>query len=249
MLPTLESHSTNLLLAALPQKDRDALLSDCEQVELVFAEELYRAGDIIPHVYFPIKGFISLIMPVDDDANLEVGLSGNEGMLGITLILNIDVAPFHSLVQGAGSAFRISTALFRHHLARSPALQKLLTRYLYVTIMQLALTGACTRFHLVEARLARWLLMTQDRAHSSHFHITHVFLAYMLGVRRVGITKAATSLQKRNLISYRRGNITILDRAGLEAASCSCYQVNKETYQESLGRTAEDELLLPVTVE
>jgi len=245
MLATLESPATNLLLAALPHKDREALLSNCEEVELIFAEELYRAGDIIPHVYFPIKGFISLIMPVDGNANLEVGLSGNEGMLGITLILNIDVAPFRALVQGAGSAFRISTALFRQHLAQSPALQNLMTRYLYVTIMQLALTGACTRFHLVEARLARWLLMTQDRAHSNHFHITHVFLAYMLGVRRVGITKAASSLQKKKLISYKRGNITILNRSGLEAASCPCYQADKETYQKNLGCTGE----VPVATE
>jgi len=235
MSSTLQIPVTNLLLAALPQKDRDALLNDCEKVELVFAEELYHAGEIMPYVYFPLEGFISLITPVDNSANLEVGLSGNEGMLGITLILNIDAAPFRALVQGAGSAFRISTALFRQQLANSPALQQLLTRYLYVTIMQLALTGACTRFHLVEARLARWLLMTQDRAHSNYFHITHVFLAYMLGVRRVGITKAASSLQKQKFISYQRGDITILDRAGLEAVSCTCYQADKETYQKILG--------------
>lgn len=235
MLSALEISETNLLLDALPEKDRAALLSDCETVELAFAEELYQAGKVISHVYFPVKGFISLIMPVDDNANLEVGLCGNEGMLGITLILNIDVSTFRALVQGAGSAFRITTALFRHQLVQSPALQQLLKRYLYVAITQLALTGACTRFHLVEARLARWLLMTQDRAHTNHFHITHVFLAYILGVRRVGITKAASSLQKQNLISYQRGDITILDRAGLEAASCNCYQTDKDTYQKILG--------------
>lgn len=235
MLPTLENPATNLLLAALPQKDREALLSDCEKIELVFAEELYHAGEIISYVYFPIEGFISLITSIDDNANLEVGLSGNEGMLGITLILGIDTAPFRALVQGAGSAFRITTVLFRQQLAKSPALQQILMRYLYVTIMQLTLTGACTRFHVVEARLARWLLMTEDRAHSNHFRITHVFLAYMLGVRRVGITRAASSLQQKKLISYQRGNITILNRAGLEAASCNCYQADKETYQNILG--------------
>jgi CRP-like cAMP-binding protein len=224
----------NLLLAALPKKDREALLRHCEQIELVLSEELYAAGEIIPYVYFPVEGFISLITPIDDNANLEVGLSGNEGMLGITLILGIDIAPFRALVQGAGSAFRISTTLFRHQLAQSPALQQLLMRYLYVTIMQLALAGACTRFHVVEARLARWLLMTEDRAHSEHFHITHLYLAYMLGVRRVGITKAASSLQRKKLISYQRGDITILNRAGLEAASCQCYQADKEIYQKIL---------------
>jgi CRP-like cAMP-binding protein len=235
-MPTHQEAPTgNSLLAALPAKDRKNLLGDCEQVELVFAEELYQAGDIIPHVYFPIEGFISLITPVDNNANLEVGLSGSEGMLGITLILGVDVAPFRALVQGAGFAYRITTALFRQHLAQSPALQRLLMRYLYVTIKQLALTGGCTRFHLVEARLARWLLMTQDRAHSDHFHVTHVLLAYMLGVRRVGITKAASSLQKQKLISYQRGDITILNRAGLEAASCQCYQADKNTYQDTLS--------------
>jgi CRP-like cAMP-binding protein len=236
MLSSPEIPVSNLLLAALPQKDRVELLKHCEQVELVLAEELYHAGDIIPHVYFPINSFISLITPVDDNANLEVGLTGNEGMLGITLILGVDVAPFRALVQGAGSAFRITTALFRQHLLQSPALQQLLMRYLYVTIRQLAQTGACTRFHVVEERLARWLLMTQDRAHSENFHITHVFLAYILGVRRVGVTKAASSLQKQNLISYQRGAVKVLDRAGLEAISCNCYQADKEIYQQILGR-------------
>ena len=236
MLSSLEEIPvSNLLLAALPQKDQAELLKHCEQVELVLAEELYQAGDIIPHVYFPIESFISLITPVEDNANLEVGLTGNEGMLGITLILGLDVAPFRALVQGAGSAFRITTALFRQQLAQSPALQQLLKRYLYVSIKQLAQNGACTRFHVVEARLARWLLMTEDRAHSKHFHITHVFLAYILGVRRVGVTRAASSLQNRKLISYQRGDVTILDRAGLEAASCKCYQTDKQIYQNILG--------------
>ena len=235
MPTTQELLTSNFLLAALPQKDYEDLLSDCEQVELIFAEELYHAGDIIPYAYFPIEGFISLITSVDGNANLEVGLSGNEGMLGITLILGVDIAPFRALVQGAGSAYRITTVLFRQHLAQSPALRQLLMRYLFVSIKQLALAGACTRFHLVEARLARWLLMTQDRAHSDHFHVTHVFLAYMLGVRRVGITKAASSLQKQKLISYQRGDITILNRAGLEAASCKCYQADKNAYRDTLG--------------
>ncbi len=235
MLSLLNVSQINLLLASLPEKDREALLSDAETVELVFAEELYQAGEIISHVYFPIKSFISLLTPVDDNTNLEVGLSGNEGMLGATLLLNVDTSPFRALVQGAGSAFRITTASFRQQLAQSPALQQLLNRYLYVRIKQLALTGACTRFHLVEARLARWLLMTQDRAHTSHFRITHVFLAYMLGVRRVGITKAASSLQKQKLICYHRGDITILNRAGLEAVCCKCYQSDKDTYQKILG--------------
>ena len=160
---------------------------------------------------------------------------GSEGMLGITLILGVDVAPFHALVQGAGPALRIETAAFLRELKQSPALQRELQRYLYVSMSQLAQTAACNRFHVVEARLARWLLMTQDRAHSDTFHVTHIFMAFMLGVRRVGITKAANSLQRQNLIRYHRGNITVLDRAGLEIASCGCYQAGRETYERILG--------------
>jgi CRP-like cAMP-binding protein len=219
----------------LPSKDRQQFLTHCEHVELVFAEVLYRSGELIPHIYFPTQGFISLVTPVEGNSGLEVGLVGDEGMLGITLILGVDIAPSRALVQGAGSALRITVPLFLAELAQSPALKKELKRYLYVSMSQLAQTAACTRFHVVEARLARWLLMTQDRAHSDHFHITHVFLAYILGVRRVGITKAAHSLQKKALISYQRGHITVLDRAGLEEASCGCYRADIETYARILG--------------
>ena len=227
--------ATNRLLAALPRKDRDRLLAHCEPIELIFAEELYRAGDLIAHVYFPTGSCISLVMPIDGNAHLELGLIGDEGMLGLTLMLEVEVAPFHAVVQGAGSALRLTAAAFLHELAQSPALQRELKRYLYVSMSQLAQTAGCTRFHVVEARLARWLLMTQDRAHSDTFHVTQVFMAYMLGVRRVGITKAANGLQQQQLIRYHRGEITILDRVGLEAASCGCYRAEKETYERILG--------------
>ena len=225
----------NHLIERLPRKDRLRLLALCEPVQLVLSEVLCHPGKPTRHVYFPTESFVSLVAQVDGTPALEVGMVGREGMLGAHLALGVVTTPLHALVQGAGAAWRVATPAFRAELARSVALQRGLNRYLYVLMEQLAASAACLRFHQIGPRLARWLLMTQDRAHSDQFHVTHEFLSYMLGVRRVGITAAAGVLQRDGLIEYRRGELTVLDRTGLEAATCGCYAVDRKAYTELMG--------------
>ena len=224
----------NLLLASLPAESRLRFTGDSQPVHLKFSETLSEPGERVRHVYFPIDGFISLITPGTARGQLEIGLVGNEGMLGVPLLLGVNVSPLRALVQGEGRAWRVDAATFLQEIESNTTTRATLNLYLYVFLSQLMQTASCTRFHLVEARLARWLLMTRDRAHSPQFHVTHEFLAYMLGVRRVGVTSAASALQKRKLIRYSRGDISILDIRGLERAACPCYDLDKKTYARIL---------------
>lgn len=228
-------HAENHLIAQLPRKDRQRLLALCEPVPLVVSEVLCMTGQATEHVYFPVDGFISLVTAVDGHPSLEVGMVGREGMLGAPLALGVNTAPWRALVQGAGSAWRIGVGAFRDQLASSAAMRHGLDHYNFVLMAHLAGSAACLRFHQIGPRLARWLLMTQDRAHADRFRVTHEFLACMLGVRRVGVTLAAGELQRRKLIEYRRGQLTVLDRPGLEAAACSCYATDRQGYREQLG--------------
>lgn len=220
----------NCLLAGLPKVEYQRLIMRCETIDLVLNDVLCNAGDQIHYVYFPAKSIISLMKHIDADKNIEVSLIGNEGMLGSTLMLGVDIAPFRAVVQKSGATFRMPAKTFTHELEQSFMLEHQMKRYLYVSLSQLVQNAACNRFHLVEERLARLLLMFRDRVQSQRFHVTQESLAQMLGVRRVGVTMAAGSLQHKRLISYRRGDLKIHDNTGLEAASCSCYHKDNETY-------------------
>ncbi|MEO8298958.1 MAG: Crp/Fnr family transcriptional regulator [Burkholderiales bacterium] len=220
----------NHLIASLPSRDRQRLLALCEPVLLVMGAVLCEPGRPTRHVYFPTSGFISLVTRIDSHPGVEVGMVGDEGMLGVQLALGVTPMPLGALVQGPGAAWRMAAAPFRAELARGAALQRSLNRYLCVRLAQLAASAACPRFHLIGPRLARWLLMSQDRARADSFHVTHEALAGLLGVRRVGITVAAGVLQRAGLITYRRGELTVLDRSGLESAACSCYGADRQAY-------------------
>lgn len=215
----------NELLAAMPRKAYDALAPALAPVTLAFREVLYEPGAAITHVYFPCESMVSLLVPVAKHFDVEVGMVGREGMVGASVGLGIASSPVRALVQGAGSALRLGAPRFRRELSLNPELQRAVNGYIHTLMEQITQTAACNRFHVVEARLARWLLMTRDRMRSPEFRMTHEFLSHMLGVRRVGVTEAASSLQRQKLIEYTRGSIRILDGPGLEAASCGCYGI------------------------
>jgi CRP-like cAMP-binding protein len=230
------SKPTNLLLSVLPPRILRKLLLYQEPVRLERSTALVEHGENIRHVYFPIDSVVSLLTASSNgNPALEVGLVGNEGMVGAWLLLGVDVAPVRAVVQGSGLAWRVEAKTFRREMAASRDTRGTFNRYLYVQLVQLAQAAACTRFHFVESRLARSLLMTRDRAHSREFHVTQQLLAHVLGVRRAGVTRAATSLRRRKLIRYSRGDIEITDERGLERAACGCYAADKETYAGVIG--------------
>jgi CRP-like cAMP-binding protein len=225
----------NHLLELLPAADRLHILARCESVQLVMGDVLCEADAPLLQAYFPVDGFISLLTRIEDHPSLEVGMVGREGMFGASLALGVAASPLQALVQGAGQAWRIPATGLQREMARSAALRQTMQHYLYVVMAQTASSAACLRFHMIGPRLARWLLMSADRAHASRFRVTHEFLACMLGVRRVGVTEAAGALQRQGLIAYHRGQVTVLDRAGLEAAACPCFARQHLAYQALLA--------------
>jgi CRP-like cAMP-binding protein len=227
---TRQSIAANQVLASLPPKDSERLLAQLEPVELQFGQVLYEPNEAIRQIYFPTDCLISLLTAVDRRRTLEVGMVGNEGITGMPFVLGIGLSGVRALVQGEGQALRIAAQPFRVEFDRNRPLQQSLFRYVYALMAQISQTAACNRFHDAEARLARWLLMTRDRVESDEFALTHQFLAHMLGLRREGVTEAASALKQRRLIAYRRGQMKILDLKGLKAASCPCYEIVRAVY-------------------
>jgi len=233
MSPTKSPRIANQLLAALPKKDYQALQHHLEEIPLVFEEILYQPNVLISDVYFPNSGIVSLLAAVNGRATLEVGLVGKEGILGLAVFMGVSTSHNRAVVQGVGSAMKMKATAFRKQCNDGGVLPRLLRRYSHSLMTQITQSAVCNQFHSVDARLARWLLMTHDRMGNDEFQLTQDFLSNMLGVRREGVSRAAADLQKRKMIEYSRGRLKVLDRAGLEATSCGCYEVIMEESKSS----------------
>jgi CRP-like cAMP-binding protein len=219
------SPHANRILAGLSPKANRSFFAGLTRVELPLGQVLCEARTASRHVYFPDGCMVSLLAMAERGGGLEVGLVGSESMVGVSLALGAATSPVKALVQGAGSAMRMSTTQFRRELERNRSLQRAIDRCAYVAMATAMQIAVCNKEHVLEARLARWLLMTQDRIASDRFRFTQQFIALMLGVRRAGVNAAAGALQRRRLIRYSRGSMQVLDRRALLAASCSCYEV------------------------
>ncbi|MDQ1708364.1 MAG: hypothetical protein QOJ88_1575 [Pyrinomonadaceae bacterium] len=229
---------SNRLLAALPKQSYQSLQRHLEDIPLNLEEILYQPDQVITDVYFPNSGIVSLLAAVSERATLEVGLVGNEGMVGLAVFMGVNTSQNRAVVQSTGSAMRMKATTFRKECNNGGDLQRLLQRYSHSLLTQVTQSAVCNQFHSVEARLARWLLMTHDRTNDDQLQLTQKFLSNMLGVRREGVTRAAGALQKRKLIEYSRGRMRVLDRAGLEAISCGCYEIIQAESSGSVrGRT------------
>jgi CRP-like cAMP-binding protein len=220
----------NALLSALPASEYGGLLEGAETLQLSLRAVLYEANAPITHAYFLDRGVASIIAPVGDGASVEVGTVGNEGFVGLPLLFAVDREPAKAFMQVADGGVRVTAAAFQRAVAESAPLRSLLLRYAQSYMSQVSQSSACNRAHSIEERCARWLLMTHDRVASDRFPLTHEFLSLMLGVRRAGVTVAAGMLQKAGFIDYSHGRITIIDRVGLEHASCLCYRIIRDSY-------------------
>src|SRR5580765_7334127 len=228
----------NHLLAALPAGDYERLVPHLELIPLKLGEVLYEPGVQLRYVYFPTTSIVSLLYVMEDGASAEIAIVGNEGILGISLFMGGETTPSRAVVQSAGYGYRLKAQLLKDEFQRFGPMLHLLLRYTQALITQMAQTAVCNRHHSVDQQLCRWLLLSLDRLASNELTMTQELIANMLGVRREGVTEAAGKLQDAGLISYRRGRITVLDRPGLEARSCECYEVVKKELDRLLPYAA-----------
>jgi CRP-like cAMP-binding protein len=228
----------NRLLGLLPSKDYERLRPHLQHISLEYRQSLYRSHAPIRFVYFIETGVGSLVNTMANGQAAEVGTVGNEGLVGLPILLGDDRAPTSVYVQVPGAGLRVMTALFERELARSASMRAVMLRYSHAFFNQVAQSAACNQFHSIEQRCCRWLLMTHDRMQSDEFLLTQEFLAMMLGVQRTGVSAVAGVLQRAGLIRYKRGNVTIIDRRGLERRACECYGISKVEFDRLLGRRA-----------
>jgi CRP-like cAMP-binding protein len=232
--PNLPNPCQNHLLAALPESVCECLFPHLELVPLPLGEALYESGDRLNFVYFPTNAIVSLLYVMENGASAEIAVVGNEGIVGIALFMGGETMPNRAVVQSAGHAYRLKGLLLTQEFDRSGALQHLLLRYTLALLTQMAQTAVCNRHHSVDQQLCRWLLLSLDRLPSNELSMTQELIANMLGVRREGVTEAAGKLQQAGLIQYNRGHITVLDRRGLEARVCECYEVVRKEFSRLL---------------
>lgn len=239
--------NTNYFLNYLSKSQRKMIIDRCTQIELLIGDVLYTVGMPIKHVYFPITAFVSLMTDIVDNKSIQVGLIGNEGMLGATFALENKNAPMTSVVRNGGSALTMDADSFNDLITQYPQTNTLILNYLYVLMQQFAQTGACNRHHSVKQRLARWLLATQDRTRGKQLHLTHDLISKILGVRRSAVTIAAGKMMRQGTIGYNRGKIVVFSRQMLEETSCGCYQHAINIYNKSIQPlTIERENLQPM---
>lgn len=227
--------SVNRLLASLPRSEHKRLALDLKPVELMFSEILYESGDRIEYVYFPSNSIISLLSTMSERSTLEVGMVGNEGIAGLSVFMGVDTSANRAIVQGTGSALRLSSSAIRREANRLGSLHRLLHRYTNSLLLQISQSSICNRFHSVDSRLAKWLLMTRDRLGADEFRLTQEFMSNMLGVRREGVNRAAGALQTAKLICYSRGKISILNGRRLQEKACCCYGIVKSESEQYLS--------------
>jgi CRP-like cAMP-binding protein len=225
----------NHLLAALPDGEYKRILTHLEPVTFKLGESIYESGAQLKHIYFPTTVIVSLLYMMENGASAEIGIVGNEGVVGIALFMGGSTTPNRAIVQSAGSAFKMKANALHDEFIQGGEFQLALLRYTQALITQISQTAVCNRLHPIEQQLCRWLLLSHDRLQSDELKMTQELIANMLGVRREGVTYAAGHLQAEGLIKYARGRITILDRKGLEATACECYRVVKDEYDRLLA--------------